>query len=228
MNSTAIKKLLMVVLVGVCCFVAVEVAAKKRVEKQGYLNSGPSMKERYSDWGARGSRSEAVWLRKELGSAVVKIDQLEQERNRLEREVARRERERTELLEKIEQLKSKVQDRLEQARVKTERFVLKEPAGGSDKSDTAYEDIEKYFVQTRTYVVREGDTLWSIAADEEIYGDPFRWIDIYNANKKDLDSTNKEVVPGMYLKIPREEDKPVVKDDADTPAGNEKISKAQF
>lgn len=222
MEISIFKRLLMVLVVGVCCFVAVGAVARKNAEsKNGYLNNGPSMKERYSDWASRGGVSEAVWLRRELGVATGRIDELEKELEKANREVWRLKREKKDLLLTVKGPQSRFPDDVGLATV-----IINGGEKGVehlDDGDTSYEDIEVYFVKTRTYIVKDGDTLWSIAADDEIYGDPFRWIDIYNANKSDLDSTDKEVVPGMYLRIPREEDVVGVKDDADSPAG--KITK---
>ena len=230
-KSNAMKRFLTVLVVGVCCFVAAGADAKKRAKKEGYLNSGPSMKERYSNWGSRGARSEAVWLRKKLGDAFGRIEVLEKQLKKLKREIERLERERFELSAKLEESEAKRREAEEIVVVPVVRdgAVPEGEVETRDKIDTGSVEMERYFVKTRTYVVKEGDTLWSIAADEEIYGDPFRWIDIYNANKEDLDSTNKEVVQGMYLRIPREEDEPIINDDADTSAGNdnEEISKAK-
>jgi LysM domain len=217
MNCNAFKRLVMALLVGVCCFVDMGAAGKKRAGKQGYLSEGPSMKERYSEWVSRGAMSEAVWLRRELGVATGRIEELEKELDKAEREVWRLKREKADILLTVKGPESR-----EEGDVNLATVIVNGGNGQveySDRGDTSYEDIEVYFVKTRTYVVKDGDTLWSIAADEEIYGDPFRWIDIYNANKTDLDSTNKEVVQGMYLRIPRDEDKAVVRDDADSSAG---------
>jgi len=56
--------------------------------------------------------------------------------------------------------------------------------------------------------VEKGDTLSSIAAREDIYGDPLKWPILYRMNKDVLDSTEggaihpgKEIVPGTKLKL---------------------------
>ena len=36
---------------------------------------------------------------------------------------------------------------------------------------------------TKTYVVKRGDCLWKIAALPQIYGDPYKWLLLYHANK---------------------------------------------
>ncbi|HEX9780763.1 MAG TPA: LysM peptidoglycan-binding domain-containing protein [bacterium] len=52
-----------------------------------------------------------------------------------------------------------------------------------------------------TYVVRPGDTLWTIAAKPEIYGKATRWRDIFEANR-DVLETPDSLQAGMELRIP--------------------------
>jgi LysM repeat protein len=52
----------------------------------------------------------------------------------------------------------------------------------------------------RTYVVKDGDTLQSIAS--AVYGDPDRWPDIYRANAGSL-GRGGEVKPGQVLVLPQ-------------------------
>lgn len=53
------------------------------------------------------------------------------------------------------------------------------------------------------YVVKKGDTLWSIAADPQIYGDATKWRRIAEANRDVLKSPDR-VRAGMTLRIPRD------------------------
>ena len=53
-----------------------------------------------------------------------------------------------------------------------------------------------------TYVVQKGDSLWSIAAKPQIYGNPNRWRRIFDANRDLLKSPDR-LRAGMTLKIPR-------------------------
>jgi nucleoid-associated protein YgaU len=55
------------------------------------------------------------------------------------------------------------------------------------------------------YVVKKGDSLWSIAARPEIYGKATKWRQIFDANRDLLKSPDR-VRPGMTLKIPRGDD----------------------
>ena len=59
----------------------------------------------------------------------------------------------------------------------------------------------QYLVRTWNSVK---DCLWNIAAKKEIYGDPWRWRVIYNANKHKLPNPNNPnlVEPGTLLDIP--------------------------
>ncbi len=54
-----------------------------------------------------------------------------------------------------------------------------------------------------TYIVEDGDTLWSIAQKPEIYGNKYQWPLIYDANRDILDSYNSPLQEGQKLIIPR-------------------------
>lgn len=54
-----------------------------------------------------------------------------------------------------------------------------------------------------TYMVRKGESLWSIAARPEIYGKAGMWKKIFEANR-DLLKDPHQLKVGMTLKIPRE------------------------
>lgn len=56
-----------------------------------------------------------------------------------------------------------------------------------------------------TYVVRAGDSLWTIAAKPEIYGHATHWRRLFDANR-DLLNSPDQLKTGMTLKIPRGED----------------------
>jgi hypothetical protein len=53
-----------------------------------------------------------------------------------------------------------------------------------------------------TYVVKKGDSLWTIAKKKNVYNDPFLWPVIYEANKGKIKKANL-IYPGQKLKIPR-------------------------
>ncbi len=54
--------------------------------------------------------------------------------------------------------------------------------------------------QPKTYVVKKGDSLWSIA--KRIYGDGSKWRKIYEANKKVIGKNPNTIFPGQKLVIP--------------------------
>jgi nucleoid-associated protein YgaU len=53
-----------------------------------------------------------------------------------------------------------------------------------------------------TYVVKPGETLWSIAARPEVFGDATKWRRLYEANHDILKSPDR-IRPGMSLRVPR-------------------------
>jgi len=53
---------------------------------------------------------------------------------------------------------------------------------------------------TRTYVVKKGDTLYKLA--RKFYGDQKKWRRIYDANKETLKDDPNKIQPGMKLVIP--------------------------
>lgn len=54
-----------------------------------------------------------------------------------------------------------------------------------------------------TYIVEDGDTLWSIARKPEIYGNRLQWPLIYDANRDILDDYTSALEVGTKLIIPR-------------------------
>ena len=52
-----------------------------------------------------------------------------------------------------------------------------------------------------TYTVQQGETLWSIAAKPEVFGDATQWRRLYRMNQDILKSPNR-LRPGMTIKIP--------------------------
>ncbi len=55
---------------------------------------------------------------------------------------------------------------------------------------------------SRQYEVRKGDSLWKIAAKRKIYGDPYMWIKIYNANMAKIKKPNV-IYSGQLFDIPK-------------------------
>jgi nucleoid-associated protein YgaU len=75
------------------------------------------------------------------------------------------------------------------------------PAADDEKAAAA--KAEKKGITGDTYVVKKGDCLWRIAGCSDVYGDPYMWPIIYDANKKKIKNPNL-IYPGQKLKIPRD------------------------
>ena len=54
-----------------------------------------------------------------------------------------------------------------------------------------------------THIVKDGETLWKIAGYPHIYGDPYKWKQIYEANKDVLEGPDSLKL-GQVLIIPQE------------------------
>ncbi|MBN1522590.1 MAG: LysM peptidoglycan-binding domain-containing protein [Candidatus Aureabacteria bacterium] len=52
------------------------------------------------------------------------------------------------------------------------------------------------------YEVKKGDSLWRISAQKNIYNDPYKWMEIYTANRDKIDDP-EIIYPGQVLRIPR-------------------------
>ena len=55
-----------------------------------------------------------------------------------------------------------------------------------------------------TYVVQQGDSLWTIAGKSDVYGNGALWRRLYDANRDRLKSPGR-IWPGMTLRVPRTE-----------------------
>ena len=56
----------------------------------------------------------------------------------------------------------------------------------------------------RTYVVQEGDSLWSIAGKQAVFGTSTRWRDLFEANRDQM-QTPDDLHAGMILRIPNDQ-----------------------
>jgi len=59
--------------------------------------------------------------------------------------------------------------------------------------------------QTATYYVQKGDSLWKIAKKKEVYGNPYKWLLLYHANRDQLYDPNL-IFPYMVLFVPQPEE----------------------
>ncbi|MBW6512175.1 MAG: LysM peptidoglycan-binding domain-containing protein [Desulfuromonadaceae bacterium] len=55
---------------------------------------------------------------------------------------------------------------------------------------------------TKAYVVKAGETLWTIAAEPELYGDALLWSLLYQANRDQIKDP-RTIYPGQVLSVPR-------------------------
>jgi nucleoid-associated protein YgaU len=65
---------------------------------------------------------------------------------------------------------------------------------GALKAEAAVREAEG-----KTYVVRQGDTLWAIA--QQVYGDPYQFKRLFDANPRVL-ATPNHIFPGQVLRVP--------------------------
>lgn len=55
--------------------------------------------------------------------------------------------------------------------------------------------------ETIEHVVESGETLWSIAAQAHVYGDPYLWPVIYKFNRDQIKDPSR-IYPSQRLQIP--------------------------
>ena len=55
--------------------------------------------------------------------------------------------------------------------------------------------------ETRSYVVQEGESLWHVAGQQEVYGNPYLWPLVWEANKNRVKQPY-QVYQGLRLTIP--------------------------
>ncbi len=58
-------------------------------------------------------------------------------------------------------------------------------------------------VLAKSHAVSNGETLWTIAAEQSVYGDSLLWPLLYKANRDQIKDP-RHVYPGQLLRIPRE------------------------
>jgi nucleoid-associated protein YgaU len=81
--------------------------------------------------------------------------------------------------------------------VKNEPVAAPAPAPAPEKP--VAQPVEKPKFEERSVV--KGDCLWKIAGDKNVYGDPYQWPLIYDANKDQIKNPNL-IYPKQNLKIP--------------------------
>jgi nucleoid-associated protein YgaU len=70
----------------------------------------------------------------------------------------------------------------------------KDALAGALKTEAAVREAEG-----KTYVVRQGDTLWAIA--QQLYGDPYKYKRLFEANPRVL-AAPEHIFPGQVLRVP--------------------------
>ena len=70
---------------------------------------------------------------------------------------------------------------------------------GDERPSLDQDDVEL----VDSVVVQQGDSLWKIASKPEVYGDPFKWDLLYNANKNIVRDNGNLIFPEQVLSVPR-------------------------
>ena len=73
----------------------------------------------------------------------------------------------------------------------------------ADAQTGEVEDVNRYREIVRERPVLTGDTLWSLA--EDIFGNPYKWCEIYELNKEIIGENQSLIYKGQYLQIPYQE-----------------------
>jgi len=90
---------------------------------------------------------------------------------------------------------------IETLRTKLER-ALRQLSAATQKIMQFYKETPLSTKITQTYQVKEGDSLWTIAAKKEIYDNPKKWLLLYHANRDQLYDPNL-IFTDMVLLVPR-------------------------
>jgi len=74
------------------------------------------------------------------------------------------------------------------------RAALTEFVNKTERIDQKIKSIRSSIVvpYVTSYVVKKGDSLWRISGKKDIYDDPFKWTDIYKANKETISSWQRK------------------------------------
>lgn len=166
--------------------------------RPGYLESGPSLEgleqENVSDYSPL---VEIRTLRKKIAAELKRTEYAEQENLRLQRLLADAEDKLFQQTTLLESAKKEVVDNefksvaLEQQLTRLKLSILR----------------KKMLRESRFppfYTVEKNDSLWKIAAKTHIYDDPYKWIEVFYANKDKIADPDF-IYPGMVLTIPRPE-----------------------
>ena len=159
------------------------------VSKDEYLSKGTAVYGQ-SDSGRRDTSplEDLNWLRSKAATEEMQRRALENELRGVRGELESVKAEKLDLENKVYDLEDKVTEL--ESRPATVVATGTECAGHA-----AYAIAQGY------YEVVEGDSLWKIAGREEVFGDCFKWSELFYANKDKI--TNPNVIyPGQVLQIP--------------------------
>jgi len=106
--------------------------------------------------------------------------------------------------EKKEITTPKEEEGTDALRAKLEK-TLKQLSLANQKIKELEKKVSVSNITTQTYAVKKGDSLWSIAKKKEIYGNPYKWLLLYHANRDQIYDPNL-IFPYMMLLIPRLEE----------------------
>ena len=209
---------LLVVILSVCLPVVSLSAAEDNTQHsefvQGLLNNKYMVENRRliglaEDSYARGSYDDAVKYAQE----AIKYAQISDDYVSASEAIAAAQAR----LDRVKQMNAQVKyaeiyEKAEQTFAEAMDYSSKEQWGPAKESALAViailSEIPDAPVLAAQYLVKTWngakDCLWNIAARKEIYGDPWKWRLIYNANKKKLPDPNNPnlVEPGTLLDIP--------------------------
>ncbi|HOO76400.1 MAG TPA: hypothetical protein PLI51_08425 [bacterium] len=110
------------------------------------------------------------------------------------------------LRNQVEELTIKAEDE-EIKRRQAELQLSEAEASGSETGPritvtAAGEPVSAQLLGMDTYLVGEGECLWTIAGKPEVYGNPYRWLLLYHANRDQIFEPDL-IYPGMVLIVPR-------------------------
>jgi tetratricopeptide (TPR) repeat protein len=110
---------------------------------------------------------------------------------------------------KIKRVKKYIEDGIKYERIKAEMELREKKRKEAEERRRKKIEFEKRFPPI--HIVREGETLWSLAKSKKIYNDPFQWPLIYKANRDQIKNP-LIIYPGQALKIPRNSTLEEIKD----------------
>lgn len=85
--------------------------------------------------------------------------------------------------------------------VEARDLIVRTEAEASQKTTTTSQQTARSTpTKQKTYTVKSGDSLWTIA--KKLLGDGGRWKELYNANKSTIGKDPNRIYPGQTLRIP--------------------------